>query len=183
MNDFTELSKKLGILHREVWQYHDQEMFEQLATSAQALLVNLYFDPKWAKKAAEHIKHAFTYADKATDAMKVSDTILERRMYEEAAAHLKQARTLLQLEAEGGIYEVKWWYAFRHRDGAEVGRILFEELYLNTKDPEFSLLGAYFLFAAGKYHSKRDWMKVESLLQQYWQHVLERKYCFIAGGL
>lgn len=183
MNDLTEFSKKLGTLHREVWQYHDQEMFEQLATSAQALFENLGFNPKRAKEAAEHIKHAYICADKAVEAMKVSNTTLELRMYEESATHLKQARTFLQLDAEGGTYEAKWWYAFRHRDGAEVGRILFEELYFNTKDPEFSLLGAYFLFAAGKYHSQRDWMKVESLLQQYWQHVLERKYCFIAGGL
>lgn len=85
--------------------------------------------------------------------------------------------------SKGGAYEAKWWYAFRHRGGAEVGRILYEELYFNTKDPEFSLLGAYFLFTAGKYHSKKDWVKVESLLQQYWQHVLARKYCFLAGGL
>ena len=104
-------------------------------------------------------------------------------MYAEAADHLKAARMFLQLKARGGEYEAKWWYAFRHCDGAEVGRLLFEELFFNTNDPEFALLGGYYLFAAGRSHSERNWEQVEHLLQIYWQAILERDYCFIAGGL
>jgi len=104
-------------------------------------------------------------------------------MYEEADDHLKVARMLIQSKEMGGEYEVKWWYAFRHRDGAEVGRILFEELLYNTNDPEFALLGAYYLFAAGRYHSERNWKQLERFLQKYWKPILERNYCFIAGGL
>ena len=109
--------------------------------------------------------------------------LLEQRMYEEADDHLKVARMLIQSKEKGGEYEVKWWYAFRHRDGAEVGRILFEELLYDTNDPEFALLGAYYLFAAGRYHSERNWKQVERFLQKYWKTILERNYCFIAGGL
>ena len=169
--------------HREVWQYHDLEDFDRLVTSVQGLLVGLEFDSYHAKKAAEHIMHAYIYADKAVDAMKVENTALEQQMYEDATNHLKQARTLLQLKAEGGEYEVKWWYAFRHRDEAEVGRLLYEEICYHTNDPEFALLGAYFLFTAGRYHSERNWTQVENLLQKYWKILLEKKYRFLAGGL
>ena len=183
MNDLAERSKKLGTLHREVWQYHDLEAFNELATSAKSMLVSLDFNPKQAKEAAEHIKRAYICADKATESMKNENPTLEQRMYDKAADHLKHARILLQLEVAGGEYEAKWWYAFRHRDSAEVGRILFEELYTNTKDPEFALLGAYYLFTAGRYHSERNWEQVECFLQKYWKNLLERKYCFLAGGL
>lgn len=183
MKDLNELSKKLGMHHREVWQYHDLEDFEKLATSVQALLVGLEFDSYHAKKAAEHIMHAYICADKAVDAMKSENSVLEHQLYEEATNHLKQVRTILQLKAEGGEYEVKWWYAFRHRDGAEVGRLLYEEICYQTNDPEFALLGAYFLFSAAKFHSKRNWEQVENLLQKYWKILLEKKYRFLAGGL
>lgn len=183
MKNLNELSKKLGMHHREVWQYHDLEDFDMLKTSVQALLVSLEFDIHHAKKAANHIMNAYIYADEAVDAMKAGNTALEHQMYEEATNHLKQARTILQLNTEGGENEVKWWYAFRHRDGAEVGRLLYEEIYYQTNDPEFALLGAYFLFAAGRYHSERNWEQVENLLQKYWKLLLEKKYRFIAGGL
>ena len=183
LNNLTELSKKLGTLHREVWQYHDLEAFDQLATSAQTLLVKLGFDPLIAKEAADHIKHAFICADKAVEAMKADNTSLEQHMYEEAANHLNRARTLLQLKPAGGEFEVNWWYAFRHQNGFEVGRILFEELCFYSNDPEFALLGAYYLFAAARYHSERNWEQVEDLLQKYWKILLEKEYRFLAGGL
>lgn len=183
MTDLKKHSKKLGRYHREVWEFHDLEAFEKLATSAHALLVVLEFEDQSTKEAADHIMHAYVYADKAVDAMKADNPTLEQKMYAESAKHLKQARSLLQLETKGGEYEAKWWYAFRHRDGAEVGRLLYEELQFHTNDPEFSLLGAYFLSAAARYHSKRDWEQVETLLQQYWHHMLEHKYRFLAGGL
>jgi len=112
VKELVELSKKLGMLHREVWQYHDLEAFEKLETSALELLVNLGFEQQRATGAAEHIKQAYICADTAADAMKAENTVLEQRMYEEAADHLKRARTLLHLEAEGGVYEAKWWHAF-----------------------------------------------------------------------
>ena len=183
MKDIIARSKTLGTFHCEVWHYHDLETFEKLANSVQALLVGLKFDPQQVKAAAEHIKNAYICADKAAEAMKTENAALEQRMYAEAADHLKEARTLLQLKARGGEYEVKWWYAFRHRDGAEVGRLLYEGLLFNTDDPEFALLGGYYLFAAGRYHSERNWEQVEYLLQKYWKTILERNYRFIAGGL
>ena len=131
----------------------------------------------------EHIKNAYICADKAVEAMETENPALEQQMYAEATDHLKAARTLLQLKVRGGEYEAKWWYAFRHRDGAEVGRLLYKELLYNTDDPEFALLGAYYLFAAGKYHSEQNWEQVERFLQKYWLAVLERNYYFIAGGL
>ena len=131
----------------------------------------------------EHIKNAYICADKAVEAMKTENPALEQRMYAETADHLAEARTLLQLKARGGEYEAKWWYAFRHHDRAEVGRLLFEELLFYTNDPEFALLGAYYLFAAGRSHSERKWEQVERFLQKYWKAVLDRNYCFIVGGL
>lgn len=183
MRDLTELSKKLGALHCEVWQFHDQEVFEDMAMAVHKLLVCLGFYPQHATEAAEHIKHAYICADMAVDAMDTIDVALEQRMYEKVTNHLEQARTLLNLDVVGGVYEAKWWQAFRHRNGAEVSRLLYEELHVNTRDPEFASLGASILFAAGAAHSKRDWRKVETLLQKYWQQLLEHKYCFLAGGL
>ena len=65
----------------------------------------------------------------------------------------------------------------------EVECLLYEELLFNTEDPEFALLGAYYLFAAGRSHSERNWEQVERFLQKYWEAILERNYCFVAGGL
>ena len=183
LRDIIARSKTLGTFHREVWRYHDLEAYEKLANSVQALLVGLKIDPQQAKAASEHIKNAYICADKAVEAMNTENPALEHRMYAEAADYLKAARTLIQLKVKGGEYEAKWWYAFRHRDEVEVGHLLYEELLYNTFDPEFALLGAYYLFAAGRYHSEKNWEQVERFLQKYWQAVLERNYCFIAGGL
>lgn len=183
MKNIIALSKKLGTFHCEVWHFHDLEAYDKLANSVQALLIGLKFDPLQVKAAAEHIKNAYICADKAVEAMETENPALEQRMYAEVADHLKAARTFLQLKARGGEYEAKWWHAFRHRNGAEVGHLLFEELLYNTNDPEFALLGAYYLFAAGRYHSERNWDQVEYLLQKYWKTILERNYRFIAEGL
>ncbi|MFQ5820358.1 MAG: hypothetical protein ACE5I5_10255 [Candidatus Heimdallarchaeota archaeon] len=56
MRDKIARSKKLGALHREVWQYHDKEAYKKLQNSVQALLVDLSFDPHQVKAAADHIK-------------------------------------------------------------------------------------------------------------------------------
>jgi len=183
LEDLNILSLKLGKYHCEVWQYHDLEAFENLASSVHILLKILGFNQQSVKVAADHIKSAYICADKAAEAMEVENNVLEIQMYDKAAIQLKHVRILLNLRVDGGEYEAKWWYAFRHRNWFKIGRLLFEELFINTEDPEFALLGAYYLLATVRAHSERNWAKVEILLQQYWSQVLERNYRFIAGGL
>jgi hypothetical protein len=183
LKDLSVLSQKVRKYHCEVWQYHDLEAFENLASSAFTLLKLLGFDHQPAKEAADCIKSAYICADKATDAMEVENCDLEMQWYNEAAVQLKRARILLDLKEDGGKYEVKWWYAFRHGDWLEIGKLLFEELFIHTNDPEFALLGAYFLMTATRAHSERKWVEVGTILGQYWSQVLERGYLFLAGGL
>lgn len=166
MKDINTLSQMLGKYHREVWQYHDQEAFENLIRSVHTLLNLLGFDQQPVKEAADCIKSAYIYADKASEAMEVENSVLETQMYNKVAIQLKRARILLNLEMNGGGYETKWWYVFRHQNWFEVGKLLFEELFINTEDPEFALLGVYFLLATVRAHSERKWTKVESLLQK-----------------
>ena len=154
-----------------------------MASSVYTLLKLLGFDHQPAKDAADGIKSAYICADKAADAMEVENFVLEMHWYNEAADQLNHARTLLNLREDGGEYEAKWWYAFRHRDWLEVGKLLFEELFVHTNDPEFALLGAYFLMAAIRAHSERKWLEVGKFLEQYWLQVLERGYLLLAGGL
>ena len=142
LKDLNEISQKLRKFHREVWQYHDLEAFENLASSVHILLKILGFNQHSVKEAADHIKSAYICADKAVEAMEVENNVLEIQMYDKAATQLKQARILLNLGVDGGDYEAKWWYAFRHRNWFKIGRLLFEELFINTEDPEFALLGA-----------------------------------------